>query len=474
MFVTKKRLSRRTVLKGLGAAVALPALDAMTPALALARQVPRTPPRLIAIEMVHGAAGSNALGAERHLWAPEAVGPDFDLSPTSLNGLAAFKKHLTIISNTDVACAEPYTAREIGGDHFRSSAVFLTQSHPKLTDGADVEAGTSIDQIYAARVSQQSPIPSMQMCIEDVDQGGACGFPYACAYTDSISWASPTQPLPMIRNPRVVFDEMFGVFGGNETRAERDRRQRDDRSILDWLGVAIGRLNRELGAADRRRMSDYLDNIREIERRLQAVEAFNASGEDRAFPAAPIGVPDSFTEHLRLMFDLQVVALRSDVTRVFAFKLGRDNSNRTYPESGFNGAFHPTSHHSGKIEKILDFAKLNLFHVSQLSYLLERLRDTPDGAGSGMSLLDNSVVMYGSPMGDSNLHNHKKVPFFLAGHAGGRIKGGLHIKAPNGTPLANAMLGMLHALGAEDIAQFGDSDAAMDLNTFNPRSAFAG
>lgn len=465
MYITQKHLSRRTMLMGLGAAVALPALDAMTPAMAFARNATRIPPRLIAIEMVHGAAGSSALGAERFLWAPQATGRGFDLASTSLNGLAAFRDHLTIISNTDVACAEPYTAREIGGDHFRSSAVFLTQAHPKLTDGADVEAGTSLDQIYAGRVGRASPIPSMQMCIEDVDQGGACGFPYSCAYTDSISWASPTQPLPMIRNPRVVFDEMFGVFAGNETRDVQRRRLADDRSILDWLGSAIGRLNRDLGAADRRRMTDYLDNIREIERRLQAVEAFNASGETRAFPAAPAGVPDSFTEHLRLMFDLQIVALCSDVTRVFAFKLGRDNSNRTFPESGFSGAFHPTSHHSGKIEKIIDFAKLNQFHVRQLAYLLERMRDTPDGPDSDMSLLDNSVVMYGSPMGDSNLHNHKRVPFFLAGHAGGQITGGRHIKAPGGTPLANAMLGVLHALGAGDILQFGDSEAAMNLNT---------
>ena len=178
-------------------------------------------------------------------------------------------------------------------------------------------------------------------------------------------------------------------------------------------------------------------------------------------PDAPLGVPDSFTEHLRLMFDLQLVALRSDITRVFALKLGRDNSNRVYPESGFTGAFHPTSHHSGKLEKILDFARMNQFHVGQLAYLLERMRDTPDGEGS---LLDNSVVLYGSPMGDSNLHNHKRVPFFIAGHAGGRIKGGVHIKAPSGTPLANAMLATLHALGADDIQQFGDSESALSLN----------
>jgi hypothetical protein len=462
MFITQRHLSRRSVLRGLGAAIALPALDAMTPAMAFARNTAVRPPRLICIEMVHGAAGSSAIGAERHLWSPSTVGRDFDLSTTSLSGLSQFREHLTIVSNTDVACAEPYTAREIGGDHFRSSAVFLTQAHPKLTDGADVEAGTSLDQIYAARVGRQSPMPSMQLCIEDVNQGGACGFPYACSYTDSISWASPTQPLPMIRNPRVVFDELFGVFNNSGSPAEQRARQADDRSILDWLGTAIGRLERDLGAADRRRLADYLDSIREIERRLLAVEAFNTSGEPRVFAAAPAGVPDSFTEHVRLMFDLQLTALRSDVTRVFAFKMGRDNSNRVYPESGFTGAFHPTSHHSGKLEKILDFARLNTFHVSQLAYLLERMRDTPDADGG--SLLDHSVVLYGSPMGDSNLHNHKRVPFFVAGHAGGRLRGGVHIKAPNGTPLASAMLSVLHAMGADDIAQFGDSDGALDLN----------
>ncbi len=461
MLIGQKHLSRRTVLKGLGAAIALPALDAMTPAMASARTTRRALPRLICIEMVHGAAGSSALGAEHHLWAPAATGRDFDLSPTSLRGLASLRDHLTIVSNTDVACAEPYNVREVGGDHFRSSAVFLTQAHPKMTDGADVEAGISLDQLYAARAGQQTPIPSMQLCIEDVNQGGACGFPYACSYTDSISWASPTQPLPMIRNPRVVFDELFGVVGTGQPSDEDRARRADDRSVLDWLRSAIGRLTQNLGVGDRRRLTDYLDNIREIERRLQAVEAFNASGELRELPDAPAGVPDSFSEHVRLMFDLQLVALRSDITRVFALKLGRDNSNRIYPESGVTGAFHPVSHHSGKLDKITEFARLNQFHVSQVAYLLERMRDTADDDGS---LLDNSVVIYGSPMGDSNLHNHKRVPFFLAGHAGGRLKGGLHIKAPGGTPLANAMLGLLHALGAEDVEQFGDSEGALALN----------
>jgi hypothetical protein len=458
MFLTNRRLSRRAALKGLGATVALPLLDAMIPARALAAAT-KPPLRLICIEMVHGSAGSSALGIERNLWAPAATGRDFDLSPTALKGLEPFKDYLTIISNTDCGNAEPYTVKEVGGDHFRSSAVFLTQAHPKMTEGADVEAGTSLDQIYAARVGRNSPLPSMQLSIENIDQGGTTGG-YSSQYTDTISWASPRQPLPMIRDPRIAFDELFGVFGAGATAAERSASRAEDRSILDGLGESMRRLERDLGPADRRRMGDYLDNVREVERRLQAVEAFNESGEPRGLPSAPKGVPDSFTEHVRMLFDLQLLALRSDVTRVFAFKLGRDNSNRIYPESGFGGPFHPTSHHSGKIEKILDFARLNAFHVGQLAYLLERMRNTKDGEST---LLDNSLILYGSAMGDSNLHNHKKVPFFLAGRAGGAIPGGRHIKAPNGTPLANAMLGVLHALGLEDVKEFGDSEAALDL-----------
>lgn len=459
MYLTNKRLSRRAALKGMGATLALPFLDAMIPARAVAAGNAQAPIRLICIEMVHGAAGSSALGIENHLWAPEATGRDFDLSRTSLVSLERFRDHLTIVSNTDCANAEPYTVKEVGGDHFRSSAVFLTQAHPKMTEGADVEAGPSLDQIYAARAGGDSPLPSLQLCIEDIDQGGTTGG-YSSQYTDTISWASKTRPLPMIRDPRIAFDELFGVFGAGATSAEREARRAEDRSILDGMNAAMIRLRLDLGASDRSRLNDYLENVREVERRLQAVEAFNASGEPRELPAPLLGVPDSFTAHVRMMFDLQLLAMRSDITRVFAFKLGRDNSNRVYPESGVKGGFHPTSHHSGKLEKIVEFAKLNAFHVGQVSYLLERMRDLREGE---RTLLDNSVVLYGSAMGDSNLHNHKRVPFFIAGHAGGALKGGVHIKAPNRTPLANAMLGVLQALGLEDLRQFGDSEGALDL-----------
>ncbi len=459
MYITNRHLSRRTVLKGMGVTMALPLLEAMIPARrALAATAPAGRTRLVAIEMVHGSAGSTAIGIKKNLWAPAAVGSDFDLSPTSLVSLEPFRDYLTVVSNTDVRNAEAFTAPEIGGDHFRSSAVFLTQVHPKQTQGSDVHAGTSLDQLYANRFGQDTAIPSMQLCVENVDQAGGCSYGYSCTYTDSISWASPTRPLPMTRDPRTVFDQLFGV---GATPRERAERRAEDRSILDWLGAATARLNKQLGAADRLRLSAYLEEVREIERRIQRVEARNASGEPRDLPDAPIGVPDSFSDHVKLMFDLQALAFASDVTRVFAFKLGRDASNRVYPESGFKGAFHSASHHGEREDRITDFQKINTYHVSTVSYLLDRLKNTPDGDGS---LLDNSLVLYGSPMGDSNLHNHKRVPLFLAGRAGGRLKGGLHLRAADGTPLANVMLTVLHLLGMDDVQQFGDSTGEFDLN----------
>jgi len=455
-------LSRRSVLKGMGATVALPFLEAMVPVRRAAGAAPAPAPRrLVCIEMVHGSAGSSAIGVKKHLWAPAAIGRDFDLAPTSLRSLEPFRDLLTIVSNTDVDPANPFTAKEIGGDHFRSSAVFLTQAHPKQTQDGDVQAGVSIDQLFAQRFGQDTAIPSMQLCIESVDQAGGCGNGYSCVYTDAISWAAPNRPLPMMRDPRVVFDNLFSVLKAGGTRAERAERLAEDRSILDWLLSSVARLQKTLSPADRSRLADYLEHVREIERRIQIVEARNRSGELRELPAAPAGVPDSFSEHVKLMFDLQALAFASDVTRVFAFKLGRDASNRSYPESGFKGTFHETSHHSGREDKILNFATLNTFHVGLVPYFLEKLNNTPEGDGS---VLDNTVLIYGSPMGDSNLHNHKRVPFFIAGRGAGALKGGLHLKAPNATPLANVMLGLLHTLGLEDLERFGDSEGAFELN----------
>jgi len=408
------------------------------------------PSRLVCIEMVHGAAGSTKIGIEKNLWSPALEGNEFDLSPTSLISLEPYRDYLTIVSNTDVRMAEAFTLPEIGGDHFRSSAVFLTQAHPKQTQGSDVRAGTSVDQLYAQKFGQDTPMPSMQLSIEIVDQAGGCTYNYSCVYTDSISWASPTDPLPMIRNPRIVFDQLFGA---GATPEERSERRKTDRSILDWITNEVARMKKTLGPSDRSRLDDYLDNIREIERRIQKIEERNASGESRELPNAPIGVPDSFEEHVKLMFDLQAAAFMSDTTRVFAFKLGRDGSGRAYPESGVNTGFHPASHHRDQEKTVLDFAKINTYHVSMVPHFLETLKNTPDGEGN---LLDNTLIVYGSPMGNSNVHNHKRCPLFLAGHGRNQFKGNLHIKEADGTPMANTMLTVMRRLGLE-MDSFGDS-----------------
>ncbi len=441
--------------------MALPLLDAMVPALgAIAGKgaaAQADPTRLVCIEMVHGAAGCNEYGASKNLWAPAATGHDFDLSPTSLSSLEPFRDKLTIVSNTDVVQAEAFEAKEIGGDHYRSSAVFLTQSHPKQTEGADLHVGQSMDQIYAQRYGQETPIPSMQLCIENVDQAGGCDYGYACAYSDTISWASPAEPLPMIRDPRAVFDQLFGAGGTPEERAAR---RRSKASILDWISSEVAYLKRQFGPADAARMEHYLDNIREIERRIQRVEARNSSGELRELPQAPAGVPDSFGEHVKLMFDLQVLAFAADVTRVFSFKLGRDASARVYPASGVDRGFHPLSHHGGKEANVEDFAVLNRYHVSMVPYFLESLQSTMEG---DTNLLDKTVVIYGSPMGDPNLHNHKRCPLFIVGGSHGGLDGNLHLEAAAGTPMANVMLSLMHGLGLDDMESFGDSTGAFPL-----------
>ena len=462
-FITGKHLDRRTFLRGMGASMALPYLDAMVPAGRMRGVVERanqerTP--LIAIEEVHGLAGCNEWGATQYLYAPEIIGKDFEMVPNSaLISLEPYQDYLTIVSNTDVRMAEAFTAPEIGGDHFRSSAVFLTQAHPKQTQGSDLFVGTSLDQIHAKRFGQDTPLPSMQFTIPNIDQAGGCTYNYSCAYTDSISWASPSEPLPMIRDPRVAFDMLFGAGGTPEERAER-RRMRS--SILDWITGEVSQMNRQLGAEDRARMEQYLDNVREIERRIQMVESHNSSGEERAIPEAPAGVPDSYREHMEIMFDLQVLALQTDMTRVITFKTGRDSENRVFPESGSDRPFHPASHHGGREEAILEFNKICQYRVSMLPYLIEKMKNTMDG---DMNLLDKSVVMFGSPMADANLHNHRRCPLVFLGKGNGILEGNLHLKAVDGTPMANVMLTLMQELGHTDMHSFGDSTGGFMLRS---------
>ena len=459
-FITGKHMPRRTFLRGMGATVALPFLDAMVPARRLwagPRRSVDERTRLVCIEMVHGAAGSSEWGASQHLWAPSEVGRAFDLAPSALSPLDAYRDYLTIVSDTDVRMAEAFQPKEIGGDHFRSSAVFLTQSHPKQTEGSDVLVGTSLDQLYAQQFGQDTPIPSMQLCIENINQSGGCAYGYTCVYTDSISWASPTEPLPVIRDPRVAFEQLFGAGG---TAEERAMRRATNRSILDWVSGRISQLQRQLGPADRQRMERYLQNIRELERRIERIEERNTSGEVRELPEAPAGVPDSFREHVELMFDVQALAFESDTTRVFSFKMGRDSSARVYPESGSDTPFHPASHHGNNESRIVDFSKINRYHVSMLPYFLEKLQNTVEGDAS---LLDRTMIIYGSPMGDANVHNHKRCPLIVLGGANGQLAGNMHLRAPAGTPMANVMLTLMHKLGMDSAESFGDSTGDFSL-----------
>ncbi len=461
-YLTGTQLPRRTFLRGVGATVALPFLDAMVPAgrLAAAALAEVDVTRLVCIEEVHGLPGCNDWGATQHLFAPATTGKSFEMvDDNPLSCLADYQDQLTIISNTDVRMAEALNPPEIGGDHFRSSAVFLTQSHPKQTQGSDIFVGTSLDQIYAKRFGQSTPLPSMQFCIENLDQAGGCTYNYSCAYTDTISWASPTEPMPMIRDPRVAFDMLFGAGGSPEERAARRATRR---SILDWIMQDVAEVRQTLGAVDRRRMDRYLDSVREIERRIAMVEAHNNStGEPRELPDAPAGVPDSFAEHMKLMFDLQVLALETDMTRVTSFKTGRDAQNRVFPESGSTRPFHPSSHHGNNERRIMEFNTICKYRVGQLPYFVEKMKNTMDGDAS---LLDKTVILWGSPMADSNIHNHRRCPLALLGGGNGHLEGNLHLKAADGTPMANVMLTLLHDLGVDDIDSLGDSTGEFSLS----------
>ena len=466
-FITGKYLPRRTFVRGMGASMALPFLDAMVPAGRSPNKILAEPgdTRLLCIEEAMGVAGSNEWGATQYLYAPEKLGKNFELNVSNaLKPLEPFQDYLTIISNTDVRMAEPYAPPEIGGDHRRSSSVFLTQAHPKQGEGSDVYLGTSLDQLHAHRYGQDTVLPSVQHCIESVDAGGGCGRGYHCAYRDSISWATPMRPLPAIREPRAAFEQLFGV---GRTLEERAARRRAQQSIMDWMAAEVARLRRSLGAADRRVMERYMENIRELERRLALVEVRNTSGEARELPDAPASIPDRWAEHMEIMFDLQLLAFESDLTRVISFKIGRDLSNRPFPESGVNQSHHAATHHGNKPESIRALNAINLYRISVLPYLLDQLKNTVEG---DTNLLDKTVVVWGSAMGDANLHAHRRAPLILLGGGNGALEGNLHLKAPEGTPMANAMASILNAIGHEEIDGFGDSTGRFGLGSSSSRT----
>ncbi len=458
-FITGRHLSRRTFVRGAGASVALPLLDAMIPAgrpWSDAAQSQFT--RLVCVEESMGCAGGNDWGDAQHLFAPARAGRDFELKAESqLKPLEAYRDYLTIVSNTDVRMAEPYRAEEIGGDHDRSTAVFLTQAHPLQTQ-ADVYLGKSLDQVHADRFGQDTALPSLEITTEQMDRGGGCAYNYHCAYTTTLAWASPTQPLPAIREPRRVFEQLFGAGDSPDDRAVR---LRSSQSLLDWVLVELNDLKRELGALDRQALDQYATHIRELERRIELVEAQNSSGEERQMPEAPSGIPDRWEDHMRLMFDLQVLALQADLTRVITFKTGFDLQNSTFPDSGTSKSFHASSHHGNVPAAIMEFNVINTYRLGQMAYFLEKMKNTVEGEAS---LLDKTAIIWGSPMGDPNLHNHRRCPLLLMGHANGALEGNLHLRAPKGTPMANVFVSLMQRLGHDDMRAFGDSTGEFPLS----------
>ena len=458
-FITGRHLSRRTFLRGAGASVGLPLLDAMVPAgrpWSDAAQSQFT--RLVCVEESMGCAGGNDWGDAQNLFAPARAGRDFELKAESqLKPLEAYRDYLTIVSNTDVRMAEPYRAEEIGGDHDRSTAVFLTQAHPLQTQ-ADVYLGKSLDQVHADRFGQDTALPSLEITTEQMDRGGGCAYNYHCAYTTTLAWASPTQPLPAIREPRRVFEQLFGA---GDSPADRAVRLRSSQSLLDWVLVELNDLKRELGALDRQALDQYATHIRELERRIELVEAQNSSGEERQMPEAPSGIPDRWEDHMRLMFDLQVLALQADLTRVITFKTGFDLQNSTFPDSGTSKSFHASSHHGNVPAAIMEFNVINTYRLGQMAYFLEKMKNTLEGEAS---LLDKTAIIWGSPMGDPNLHNHRRCPLLLMGHANGALEGNLHLRAPKGTPMANVFVSLMQRIGHDDMRAFGDSTGEFPLS----------
>ncbi|MBV9503787.1 MAG: DUF1552 domain-containing protein [Acidobacteriia bacterium] len=439
--ITKTHLPRRTFLRGLGVTLSLPLLDSMIPAQTpLARTAAQPQIRLGLCFIPHGAVISN--------WTPIGEGSDFDLSRT-LAPLEPFKNQLVVVSNLAHHNAAPAGPGDNGGDHTRSPAVFLNGVHPKRTDGADIRAGITIDQIAAQKIGQQTPLPSLELAIEDFSGlVGSCDVGFSCAYMNTISWRTPTTPLPMEINPRVVFDRLFGDGATIEERLERIEQER---SILDAVTSDVRHLEGKLGPTDRNRVAEYLDTVREIERRIQLAE--KQTNSDIAVPATPSGIPEDHQAHTKLMFDLMAVAYQADITRISTFMMAREVSYRTFPMLGIAEGFHPASHHQNNPARLENLTKINTYHVSLLAHFLEKLRSTPDGDGS---LLDHSLVLYGSGMSNSNVHNHSPLPIVLAGGAAGKMKGGRHLKYPENTPMANLLLTILNKAGVPQ-ESIGDS-----------------
>lgn len=434
MIITKKALPRRTFLRGVGATIALPLLDAMVPSMTALAATPANPVRRLGFVYM-------PMGAHIPQWTPPGEGKLTELSPT-LQSLAPVMDQVTVVTNLELKNAYP-------GTHATSNAAFLSAAKAKWTESTDYHLGTTVDQVAAQHIGKETQLPSLELAMDLLTTVGQCDNGYACVYQNNLSWSSPTTPLPAEAHPRVAFERLFGDGG---SAADRQAELRKSSSLLDWVRSDIARLQKKLGPSDRTKVSHYLDSVREVERRIQKAEAETADSKlpdlDR-----PVGVPAAYADHARLMFDLQVLALQGDVTRVITFQLARETSTRTYPEIGVAEAHHPLTHNGGDPEKLAKVAKINAFHVSLFAYFLEKLKATPDGAGS---LLDHSVYLYGSGMGNPDVHDHVNLPILVAGGGAGKLKGGRHIKYAEPTPLANLHLTLLDKVGVR-LDAFADS-----------------
>ncbi len=441
MIITKKSLPRRTFLRGAGAALALPLLDAMIPSMTAVAQTPASPSRLRRLGFVY-----MPMGCDISRWTPTSDNLLDDLTPI-LRPLAPVREHVTAITNLELQNAYP-------GTHATSNASFLSAAKAKRTESTDYYLGTTVDQIAAQQIGGETQLPSLEMAMDLLSVVGQCDNGYACVYQNNLSWSSPTTPLPAEAHPRIVFETLFGEGG---SAAERTAALRRRASLLDSLSEEIARLQKTLGPQDRRTVDHYLQSIREVERRIQKAES---DTKENPLPDLdrPVGVPAAYADHARLMFDLQLLALQGDITRVITFQLARETSNRTYSEIGITEPHHPLTHHGNDPEKIAKVAKINEFHVSLFAEFLAKLQATPEASGT---LLDHSLYLYGSGMGNPNVHDHTNLPILVAGGAAGNMRGGRHIRFDKPTPLANLHLTLLNKVGVQRDS-FGDSQGRMD------------
>jgi hypothetical protein len=442
MFITRKTIPRRAMLRGIGATLALPLLDAMVPPLTALQRTAAKPITRFGVMYV-----PNGMVMEQ--WTPVAEGASFELTPT-LASLAPFREELIVMSS--LACVP--TPGRPGGAHAKASTRFLTDISPPTSE-TWLDAGISMDQIIAKETGALTQLASLELSTESGETAGACDVGFACPYTNTLSWLGPATPLPTENNPRAVFERLFGDSGSTDART-RLARIRQDRSVLDSVRDEVAHLQGALGAGDRTKLVEYLEAIRDVERRIQKAE----EQSDKELPVVehPAGIPATYDEHVKLMCDLQVLAYQVDLTRVVTFMLGREFSGVTYPQIGVPDAHHPITHHQQEVEKVAKVAKINHYHVTQFAYLLEKLQSTPDGDGS---LLDHTIMMYGTGMGDCNAHDPRNIPLVLAGGRSAQLKGGRHLRYPKETPLANLHLTLLDKLGIH-LDRMGDSTGRLD------------